>query len=181
MEKLPKKFPIEVRKFPQDSYSDLGDENATENYLGSIDNAKLRYQELQSILIEYGIDLTKKVKVLEVGSGKAVFLDYMRQQGVDVLGIDVRPRGSKESPQVIARIEELPFKDESFDVILSSQVFSENFYNQDHHLMIKEIGRVLKSGGIYVAASEDISAKPAKEFKLVYTSSDFKFSVFKKS
>ncbi len=87
---------------------------------------------LQSVLGEYGIDLTKCAKVLEVGSGDAEFLDYIREKGVDVVGVDIYPRGSKKSPQVISRIEQLPFPDESFDVVLSSQVFDSRIYDQDH-------------------------------------------------
>ena len=39
--------------------------------------------------------LAEEVKVLELGSGNAVFLDYMKKQSVDAVGVDVRPRGGK--------------------------------------------------------------------------------------
>ena len=49
-----------------------------------------------------GIDLTQNVKVLEVGSGSGVLLDCMRRDGVNAVGLDARPRGSKESLQRVS-------------------------------------------------------------------------------
>lgn len=101
------------------------------------------------------------------------------------IGVDVRPHGTKESPQVIARIEQLPFPDNSFDVLISNQVFDPLVYHQDHALMMKEIVRVLKRGGIYIALEEQDHVSQIEGFNRVLSNSlhsnpSFK-SVYKKS
>jgi ubiquinone/menaquinone biosynthesis C-methylase UbiE len=111
---------------------------------------ELFFEEFQKVLREEGMDLTKNVKVLEVGSGNAAFLDFLRKKGVNVVGIDAEPRGTKDSPQIIGRIEQLPFREESFDVVLSTLVFDSGIYHQDQDFMIREIARVLKHGGVYL-------------------------------
>lgn len=108
-----------------------------------------------------GIDL-KTSKILEVGSGKSVFLDYLQKQGVDAVGVDARPRGETEGlPIVAARIEQLPFPDETFDVVLSNSVFDTSVYDQDHRLMLEEISRVLRPGGVYAGTANFIEGTAA--------------------
>ena len=101
---------------------------------------------------DQGIDLTKNVKVLELGSGNAMLLEYAKSQGVDIVGVEVEPRGKREFPQVIARIEQLPFPDETFEVVISASIFDHSEYEQDQDLMMKDVARVLKHGGIYIGA-----------------------------
>lgn len=173
MDKLPEKFLREVRK-PisalepgQKEYVSLKDwdNGMSDRYLASVN-----YEEVKLILQEFGVDL-KNVKVLEIGSGNAVFLDYLQEHGVNAVGVDARPRGEKKSPQVIARIEQLPFENEQFDVILSRTVFDDRFYDQDHHLMMQEIARVLKHGGMYIGHIENrrIKAPPIEGLSLVHS------------
>lgn len=152
MDKPPIILPLEVRKAP-----DIPDD-LTPNWQENIDSVELAqniYDLFQEVLKEYGVDLAKNVKVLEVGSGNAILLDYLKKQGVDVVGTDAQPRGTKESPEmVIARIEQLPFPDKSFDVVLSSTVFDDTVYEQDQNLMMQDIARVLKPQGIYLGYGE---------------------------
>jgi ubiquinone/menaquinone biosynthesis C-methylase UbiE len=175
MEQEPKKFPGKVK-----TYLPSGLES--EDWQDSIetkDDAGLIFRMFQRILKEHGLDLTKNLKVLEVGSGNSVFLDFLKKQEVDVVGTDVDFRGEHESPQVVARIEQLPFKDESFDVVLSSAIFDNSVYEQDQALMIKEIVRVLKHGGFYLGNNEwRRHVQPIKGFDLI---SDEPATVYKKS
>src|SRR3990167_7697223 len=125
---------------------------------GKDDNLKSDFEHLEEMMLkDRGVDL-KKAKVLELGSGNGFFLDYMISQGVDAVGLVIRPRseGSKSS-QVIARIEQLPFADESFDVVYSQQIFDSKVYDQNQTMMFREIFRVLKHGGIYFGALEFLS------------------------
>jgi SAM-dependent methyltransferase len=173
MEQEPKKFPGVVSKFRGGLIKDWQDSIETENDAGLI------FRMFQRILKEHGLDLTKNMKVLEVGSGNSVFLDFLKKQGVDIVGADVDFRGGHESPQIIARIEQLPFKDESFDVVLSSAIFDNSVYKQDQDIMIKEIARVLKHGGFYLGNSEwRTNVKPIEGFDLI---SKEPAAVYKKS
>ncbi len=172
MEQKPKQFPRENAEGWMKNWDNRTNLDAAESF----------YEIIQRFLKEHGIDLTKNVKVLELGSGNAVFLGYLRKQGVNVMGIDANPRGSKEPSQVRARIERLPFIKESFDVILASNVFDKKVYkNQDHNLMMQEIARVLKHGGIFIGLTEKIEAQPIKGLSLIPGNSIFKETIYQKS
>ena len=118
-----------------------------------------------------GIEI-KDSKVLEIGSGNSVFLNHLRKKGVDVIGVDARPRGKTEGlPVVAARIEQLPFPDETFGVVLSNAVFDDSVYNQDYYLMMEEICRVLKHGGVY-AATLNRTEESVENLKLISSPKD---------
>ena len=140
-----------------------------ENVTSHEGDAHYNYSTFKTILKEQGIDLSKDKRVLEIGSGNAMLLDVLKAEGINTVGVDVNPRGNKESPQAIARIEQLPFANETFDVILSVAVFDDRYYDQEHNLMIQEIARVLKHGGIYMGTLEPgrIKALPIRGFNLV--------------
>lgn len=120
-----------------------------DNIVNNVDEAQLHYNWLNIISKQQGIDF-KKARILELGSGKALFIQYAKINGINAIGVDVEPRGDFKGSQVIARIEQLPFPDESFDIIYSSFVFDSRVYEQDQNLMMKEAHRVLKKDGIYV-------------------------------
>ncbi len=144
MDESPKKFDKDILKKRDGAIKSIAnwDDGITDPEIIAI-----KYRSLEEILAHYGIDL-KKVKVLELGSGNEVFLNYMRSQGVDAIGVDAQPRGGGEHSQV-ARIEQLPFPDNSFGVIVSELNFDSGPYNQNQNLMMREIARVLNHGGIY--------------------------------
>ncbi|OGJ02200.1 hypothetical protein A3G98_02100 [Candidatus Nomurabacteria bacterium RIFCSPLOWO2_12_FULL_37_8] len=107
----------------------------------------------------------KNLKVLEIGSGNGIFLDFLRKKGVNAVGLDVRS-GGYGSPQVAARIEQIPLKSDEFDLVLSlGNVFDQMVYDQDHDLMIREIYRVLKPKGLYLGYGlAKIKASPIEGF-----------------
>src|SRR3989344_2912820 len=57
----------------------------------------------------------------------------------------LHPNGST----ILARIEQLPLPDNSFDEIFSYGLFDSDEYDQDKKLMLTEICRVLRKGGVY--------------------------------
>jgi ubiquinone/menaquinone biosynthesis C-methylase UbiE len=175
MEQKPANFPREVRKKGLVGSSGFEDSNYT------LEIVAINFRSFKEILEDLGVNL-KNVKVLEIGSGNAIFLDYMKKQGVDAVGVDVRPRGRKDSPQVIARIEQLPFNDESFEVVFSGSVFDSSVYIQNQEMVMEEINRVLKHGGIYVGM--EVGGLPAKAidgFHLLTEISNVSLSIYKKS
>jgi len=140
------------------------------------------YRTYDEILRTLGVDWKKPgVRVLELGSGNAKFLDYLRKNGVNAVGVDIRPTGSVELPQITTRVEQLFNATESVDVVLSIQVFDNSFYQQNHLLMMQEIARVLKPGGIYIAHGEQIEIASVPHLTLVTELSEFGLQVYKKS
>ena len=111
-------------------------------------------------------------RVLELGCGGAQWTSALRQQGVDVFGLDVSSRqlaaartnvaaAGVSAPLVQASAEDLPFADAAFDVIFC-----------DHGAMsfaaperaIPEVSRVLRDDGLFVFCMStplrDICANP---------------------
>jgi ubiquinone/menaquinone biosynthesis C-methylase UbiE len=127
-------------------------------------DATLYFQAGKQMLEELGIHLDKNKKLLEVGSGNGVFLKYLQKEGYDAIGVDARPRGSDKEKVIQARIEQLPFTDESFDVVLSNSVFDTSVYDQDQSLMTQELARVLKPGGIYVGILNSDKNTPFEKY-----------------
>lgn len=101
--------------------------------------------------LEY-FDIKKNDFVLDLGCGDGLNIKILRRMGVKkIYGVDISKRllseAKKNNPRTRfyrASSESLPFKSNTFDVVLVDSVF--------HHLMrygksLKEIKRVLKSKG----------------------------------
>jgi tellurite methyltransferase len=104
-------------------------------------------------------------KILDVGCGGGRNLIYFLRNGYEVYGIDpnagaieaVKGLAEKLSPTnaqeafKVATAEDLPFKDEYFDLVISSAVL--HFAKNEAHfeMMLKSMWRVLKPGGYFFA------------------------------
>lgn len=93
-------------------------------------------------------------KILEIGCGIGTVVYELKSQGYDVIGIDISQEaiiyGLKKYGDIhleAQAAEALPYEDESFDVVLSFDLF-EHIAQVDKH--ISEVYRVLKSEGYYL-------------------------------
>jgi SAM-dependent methyltransferase len=171
-EKPPKLFPNDIHR------------HETDRWEGSVENekdAKGWFKAFEHRLTELGVEI-RESKVLEIGSGNNIFLKYLREQGVKAVGVGALPRGKTEGlPVVAARIEQLPFPNESFDIVVSTGVFNASEYNQDQPQMMENIARVLKPGGYYIGALND-TKESVENLKLVSSSNEtFRMDIFRKS
>lgn len=94
------------------------------------------------------LEKSKKYKVLDYGCGVKPYKYIFNDCSSSYVGADVG-----ENPHADFRIEpdeKLPFKDEEFDVVLSSQVL-EHVENTD--LYLGECRRVLKTGGLLILST----------------------------
>lgn len=94
------------------------------------------------------LEKSKKYKVLDYGCGVKPYKYIFNDCCSSYVGADVG-----ENPHADFRIEpdeKLPFKDEEFDVVLSSQVL-EHVENTD--LYLGECRRVLKTGGLLILST----------------------------
>jgi|GEM_PF-1303414 SAM-dependent methyltransferase len=103
-----------------------------------------------------GLGLKPGEKVLDAGCGGGLLLNQLAARyGVDGTGVDLSPlavRRAKEcgDPRLryrVAQLEHLPFKDASFDAVVSFDVLE---HVQDKAAVLKELLRVLKPGGRFL-------------------------------
>lgn len=104
-------------------------------------------------------DYVKNKKVLDLGCGEGYGSYILKEYAKEVTGVDISEEAIKEATkthkaknlkyQTINNIEKesLPFKDNSFDIVISFQVV-EHIKNTDKYF--KEINRVLKYGGTLI-------------------------------
>ena len=87
--------------------------------------------------------------VLDVGCGIGVMVKRLRDGGIDTYGMDFSPDAGKLIPKhfVVADAKNIPYPDNSFDVILASD-FLEHIAEEDIDQVYSEMKRV---GGKIVA------------------------------
>ena len=103
--------------------------------------------------------------IIDVGCGSGRNSHYFLKNGYDVFGVDqdaaaietIRALAKQLAPEtpaehfVVAKVEDIPFKDASFDLAICSAVL--HFANSKAHFeaMLQSVWRVLKPGGFFFA------------------------------
>ena len=100
------------------------------------------------------------MKMLEPGCGRGEFLGNFQDLGLDVYGVDISPEAREYTDKFPVEIcdienEELPFDDNTFDVIYSKS-FIEHLYYPERYLL--EAYRLLKPGGKLITLVPDWEA-----------------------
>jgi len=85
-------------------------------------------------------------KVLEIGIGNRITADYLKRNGIK---IDTCDFDKNLEPDYIADIRKLPFRDNSYDVIMAYEVF-EHIPWKDINKALRELCRVSKNGCLYL-------------------------------
>lgn len=103
-----------------------------------------------------------KLRVLDYGCSAGIVTNYIAGYFKTVVGIDVDEIAIKEAVSKYKRKNlsflvntgiKIPFRDKSFDLVICNQVYS---YLDNPKLMIEEIHRVLKSGGICLFTGDNL-------------------------
>lgn len=98
-------------------------------------------------------------RVLEVGGGEGELAERIRDElGAEVIAIDqsermVEIQQSKGIDALVGNVQELPFDDGEFDVVVAAWML---YHVTDLHRGLAEIARVLKSGGRLVAVTNGV-------------------------
>jgi tellurite methyltransferase len=139
-----------------------------------IDERSAKYLNLQEWFGQIDIYLfdqllkgrfTPQMRVLDAGCGGGRNLIYFLRCGYDVYGVDqsreaiaqVRSLASTLAPQLpvdnfhVEPVERMSFSDESFDVVISSAVLHFSRDEEQWQMLVQEMWRVLKQGGIFFA------------------------------
>lgn len=91
--------------------------------------------------------------VLDVGCGTGAVMEHMKSLGYEAFGVDMSPEAlqycqAKKLTVTLGTAESIAYPDASFDVVLALDVLE---HVSDHQAAVKEIARILKPGGIFVA------------------------------
>ena len=93
------------------------------------------------ISYSYQIDLTDELnvgKILEIGKGNGFFSDYMKKCGLDLTTCDF---DANLSPDVVADVRKLPFKDGEFEAAVAFEIL-EHIPFEDFPKALAELKRV---------------------------------------
>ena len=111
---------------------------------------KLKSERVRGVLEKYG-PISSAASVIEVGSGSnglIFFFGNEKAVGVDPLAVDYRllfPAWQKRVQTVAAFGEQLPFADESFDIVLCDNVVD---HAENPGGIVRELVRILRRSGL---------------------------------
>ncbi len=132
-------------------------------YEGCYDSEDTSFEVLKrrdiilSFIDEYAGD--RELRTIDAGCGTGVLLCDILKRGHDAVGVDLSPKMIKASKKkadclrsrkiscFLGDIESLPFKNQSFDVVICAGALS---HQKEDHKSLEEIRRIMKTGGLLV-------------------------------
>lgn len=125
----------------------LNSKIAQKLYDKTVDIYNSRYRSVQFEKYSRALkDIDLSGKILDLGSGTGLLSNFLNQK---LISIDISKKmlNKSNSKNVQGDMSELPFKNESFDTVLS---FSALMNSPNPQKTIEEVYRIIKPGGIFV-------------------------------
>lgn len=144
--KKPKKFQYEFELgttlFPEAGFNF---DTLTQNHTPQVDfsNIAVPWHLTKEIMSHFPKAISKSSLMLDLGCGDTIHRDVCRYCGFEYVGLD----SASEKASILGDAHSLPFKDESFEFILSIAVLEHIRYP---FVMMKEVYRVLKPKGKFI-------------------------------
>ncbi len=88
----------------------------------------------------------RRPRILDVGCGIGVYLNFLKKKGFEAYGVDYSGSAVEISKQIRASAMALPFKDNSFDVVIGMHLI-EHLTQKEVRKFLKEVYRVLNASG----------------------------------
>jgi 2-polyprenyl-3-methyl-5-hydroxy-6-metoxy-1,4-benzoquinol methylase len=115
-------------------------------------------------LFPYFDILTRSQKVLDIGCGKGLFLDVLKEQGKETFGFEPDVNATKilekKGHGVCSDLSDI--QDNSFDLITMFQVLE---HIENPSVLVHEIYRILKPGGYFIVETPNSVSKLASNKK----------------
>ncbi len=133
------------------------------------------------IIKEFGFEINPQSVILDFGCGSGEYVKELREHGYEAFGCDISFK-KKDNIDTFSMIKNdiiksinlknyiLPFKDNTFDLIISEQVFE---HIRNYTVTISEISRLLKPNGVCLHIFPSIY-KPIESHVLIPFSSVIK-------
>lgn len=83
-------------------------------------------------------------RVLEIGIGNSFISKYLKERRINIITLDIDKR---LNPDVVGNVLDIPFTDESFDIVACYELLEHLTY-EDFHRALSEISRVSNSYAI---------------------------------
>lgn len=122
-------------------------------------------KQLVAILKDYlfGDKILGTLTILDIGCSSGIITQYIADQAKKTIGVDVdlnaislAKRSYEKKPSLTFRVasgSNLPFKDNSFDVVICNQVYS---YVSTPGKLMNEVYRVLKDNGVCLFTGDNL-------------------------
>ncbi|MDP2946933.1 MAG: class I SAM-dependent methyltransferase [Nanoarchaeota archaeon] len=131
-------------------------------------NKKIKKFEQTKEVVKYFLKYVNG-KTLDIGAGSAKYRQIIKERASEYLALDMLPGPNID---IVGDASNLPFLEESFDTIISTQLLE---HVERPWLVIKEIRRILKKGGVCILTAPFINpyhCDPGDYFR--YTTSGIK-------
>ena len=148
---------MKARKFPVTDYKSK--DSRWDVYYSNLDMEYylriLEYDEVTLFIDKHSAELSTESSILDIGCGAGRHLIHLSNKGfTNLFGVDLSPHGiarlTSYRPGIQAQVADatqLPFKDNSFDVILMVGIVYEIPDLSKHDRAFAEIRRLLRPGG----------------------------------
>jgi 2-polyprenyl-6-hydroxyphenyl methylase/3-demethylubiquinone-9 3-methyltransferase len=103
-------------------------------------------------------------RVLDLGCGKGRFAQRLRDEGFDVVGLDLSEAmlaAAAPWPRVRGSARKLPFREETFDGVIAIEMF-EHLHPASIGTVLAEVRRVLRPGGVVAIVDKNAVALDAR-------------------
>ena len=134
-------FPPSSRSFP--AFERLTDDPPAGSTI-SLENLPARISSV--LAVRFPAPAARQALMLDLGCGEMIHRDLCERQGYSYIGLDYAAPGS----MFMGDAQSLPFKDATFEFILSIAVLHEIPHPA---LMLQEAFRVLKPGGMFIGTA----------------------------
>lgn len=112
------------------------------------------------------LDIPKGSRILDISCGTGYGLSLLTGKGHELIGIDLSEKmialaqenltDSIDVTLMLAEVDAIPFKDASFDYVISMEAFH---HYPDQKNALQEMYRVLKPGGMLILSDMEIGSK----------------------
>lgn len=137
-------------------------------------NEKTVFQLIKRSAYPYFDEIKNAKKVLDIGCGKGVFLNVLKEAGKETHGLEPDSNAvkilEKNGHQAIqGDIFTAKIADNSYDLVTMFQVIE---HIDDHESLVREVYRILKPGGYFIAETPNLASLSAQNKKNCWVNLD---------